>query len=260
MEKEKRGISVAAFVGVRERVGATTIAAQVAAQLAEQVQVKILCLGTDALAQNLAHTFGLHTPRSVLDLVPSWLESGQVSAEILRNFAVAYSDQVDVLCVRDQFSAQDRERLHSYRGREFGEELFNAADACGYDVLIVDAGTMPLSILREVFFRRADWLFCVGGTPNQDLWTVADLLNRLPTEVCAGKRYAILRGKNSLWNPARDALTQNHLRSIFVPWIEPATTVEDWRAEPSFKRAIRSILNEFPISGGLLDWLPFARN
>lgn len=260
MGNEKRGISVAAFVGVREGVGTTTIAAQVAALLAEQVQVKLLCLGTAALAQNLAHTFGFHTPRTVLDLVPSWLESGLVSAETLKNFVVAYSDQVDVLCLEEQFSAQDRERLHSYRGREFGEEVFNAADACGYDALIVDAGKMPLSILREVFLRRADWLFCVGGTPKQDLWTVADTLNRLPTEVCAGKRYAILRGKNSFWNLDRDALTQQNLRSFFVPWIEPATTVEDWRAEPSFKRAIRSILNEFPISGGLLDWLPFARN
>lgn len=260
MENEKRGISVAVFVGVREGVGTTTIAAQVAALLAEQVQVKILCLGTDALAQNLAHSFGFHTPRSVLDLVPSWLESGQVGAETLKNFAVAYSDQVDVLCLGEQFSAADGERLHSYRGHEFGEELFNVADACGYDVLIVDAGTFPLSTFTESVLRRADWLFCVGGNPKQDLWTVADTLNRLPTEVCAGKRYAILRGKNSFWNPDRDALTQNHLRSFFVPWIEPATTVEDWRAEPSFKRAIRSILNEFPISGGLLDWLPFARN
>jgi len=110
MENEKRGISVAAFVGVREGVGTTTIVAQVAAVLAEQVQVKILCLGTDALAQNLARAFGLHTPRTVLDLVPPWLETGLVSAQEPENVAVSFSNKVDVLCLPEQFSAQEGER------------------------------------------------------------------------------------------------------------------------------------------------------
>ena len=62
--------------------------------------------------------------------------------------------------------------------------------------------------VRPASMRRADWLFLVGGKPQEDAGMVLNLWRRLPNYLRVGQQLAILRGNNSLWNPVRDLLAE----------------------------------------------------